>query len=183
VHEHFKLKNAIEQAIADGDVDKGELREIVSTLARAGHTKQTLDQVKVALGDGDMDDEDRELLNSLLPPEPKDDWQATLELLEADKPFFKTVFRYFTAHGSSTAESETLVKAQFSSFAKAIKVELPMPKIDQVRPYLGLAFHSAVGSSLIAQITPPGLRARERGPSADGEGEREPVQHRPRQLL
>ena len=37
-----------------GDVDKGELREIVSTLARAGHTPAMINAVKDALGDGDM---------------------------------------------------------------------------------------------------------------------------------
>ena len=51
---------------ADGDVDRGELREIVGTLARAGHTPKMIDAVKEALGDGNMDDDDRALLERLV---------------------------------------------------------------------------------------------------------------------
>ena len=45
VMNNLKLRQSMASAMEDGDVDKGELREIVSTLLRAGHGKATINQV------------------------------------------------------------------------------------------------------------------------------------------
>ena len=69
-----------------------------------------------------QDDDDRALLERLLPPEPREDWVKTVAVLEAEGGYLKTVFRFYTAQGSSSNESDALAKPQFVSFAKAIKV-------------------------------------------------------------
>ena len=51
-------------------------------MKRGGHTKEKIARVEEALGDGDLDDEDVVLLNELLPPEPKEDWERILLFME-----------------------------------------------------------------------------------------------------
>jgi hypothetical protein len=119
---NHKLRNSMRAAMEDGDVDKGELREIVSTLLRAGHPKTTIDAVKAALGDGDMDDEDRALLHSLIPPDPHADWTKALVLLETERGFLSSTFRYYVIHGGGAGDSEEMGKMQFVSFAKAVRL-------------------------------------------------------------
>ena len=122
VRDSLSLRHSIKSAVDDGDVDKDEMREIVRLLAKSGHTEATREKVKAALGDGDMDDEDRALLEGLIPHDPKEDWVETIALLEKDRGFLTTVFRYYGTQGGGGGESADIGADEWRLFAKAIKL-------------------------------------------------------------
>lgn len=67
---------------------------------RAGHDKAKIQAVKTALGDGELDVEDVELLEELLPPEPREDWERLLVFLTAEQGYIKTIFRWYALQGT-----------------------------------------------------------------------------------
>ena len=134
VHEATLLRDAILGAIEDGDVDKNEITEITNMMKRAGHSKQTLKTVEDALGDGDLDEDDKRILLSITPPEPIDDWLKILHntgtpegepdnSLEGNFGFIKTLFRYYALQGTVGMDDvEDMGQGQFKNFAKEIRV-------------------------------------------------------------
>ena len=123
MQEQSLLRQAIFAAIEDGEVDKKELELIMRCLRRARIAPETQELVREALGDGEMDDDDRALLMSVCPPAPSDDWNAMLAILKEEQGYLKTVFRMYCmegAQGKSDGASMTLI--QFGKFVQAAKV-------------------------------------------------------------
>ena len=122
VRDSLVLRSCISGAVEDGDVDKQELREIVRILAKSGHPESTRKQVYEALGDNDMDEGDRELLMGLIPPDPKSDWDRTINLLEKDRGFLTTVFRFYGTQGGGGGDSADIGADEWRLFCKVLKL-------------------------------------------------------------
>ena len=87
-----------------------------------------------ATGDGDMDSDDIQLMHSLLPPEPIDDWRRILhppentddtedQSLEGNYGYLRTLFRHYAVEGTvGTDDVEDLTIGQFKVFAKDIQI-------------------------------------------------------------
>ena len=85
-------------------------------------------------GDGDLDDDDIELMNSLLPPEPYDDWMRILhpsertdgtgdQSLEGNYGYVRTLFRRYAVEGTvGMDDDEDMGIGQFKNFAKEIQI-------------------------------------------------------------
>jgi hypothetical protein len=99
VRDRLMLRHVITSAVADGEVDRSEMRDIYKILARHRVPKRKMDEVKAALEDGQMDENDKQLLLSFVPPDPREDWKATVRLLEQERSFLNTVFRYYGSLG------------------------------------------------------------------------------------
>lgn len=102
VRDRLMLRHVITCAVEDGEVSRPEMRDIYKILARTRVSSETIARVKTALEDGHLDGDDRNLLLSFVPPEPRADWKAAVQLLEREKPLLTTVFRYY----SSLSESD-----------------------------------------------------------------------------
>ena len=134
VREALTLRDCIANAVGDGDVDKQELREIIRILAKSGHPQKTRDRVYEALGDNDMDEEDQVLLESLIPPDAKNDWDETIAVLEQDRGFLTTVFRFYGTQGGGSSESADIGADEWRLFCKCLKLPASFRKssIDNV---------------------------------------------------
>lgn len=74
-------------------------------------------------GDGDLDDSDIELLEQLLPPEPRADWDRIVAFLTKEQGYIKTVFRWYALQGTVGSDDvEDMGSQQFLKFAKEIKL-------------------------------------------------------------
>ncbi len=102
VRDRLMLRHVITCAVEDGEVSRPEMRDIYKILARTRVSSEKIARVKTALEDGHLDEDDRNLLLSFVPPEPRADWKAAVRLLEREKPLLTTVFRYY----SSLSESD-----------------------------------------------------------------------------
>ena len=115
-------------------MDKNEITEIKNMMKRAGHDKQMLKALDEALGDGDLDEEDKAMLLSICPPEPIDDWERLLFgtgrdeskpdcSLSAQHGYIKSLFRWYAVKGTVGMDDvEDMGKGQFKNFAKEIKM-------------------------------------------------------------
>jgi hypothetical protein len=110
VYEQTLLRDSILAAL-DGKFGRDEVTIITNMMKRAGHTKDKIKHVEEALGDGDLDDEDLALMNSLLPPEAYNDWMRMLHTsdniegtedtsLESNFGYWKTLFRRYALEGT-----------------------------------------------------------------------------------
>jgi hypothetical protein len=85
-------------------------------------------------GDGDLDNDDIELMNSLLPPEPYNDWMRILhpservegtedQSLEGNYGYMRTLFRRYAVEGTVGMDDvEDMGIGQFKNFAKEIQI-------------------------------------------------------------
>ena len=117
------LKNAIESAIDDGEVDEKELEFIMRCMRRVDLPKDKQKLIRDALADGDMDEDDETLLRSVCPPDAMEDWKNMLDIIEEEQGYIKMVFRYYCMEGSvGKAEGKSMTLVQFGKFAQAVQI-------------------------------------------------------------
>ena len=76
-----------------------------------------------ALADGDMSLGDEELLFSLCPPEPVEDWERVVTSFEQEHGYLTTLFRYYSMLNSTgVAEVAFCGKRQFEGYAAEVQV-------------------------------------------------------------
>ena len=123
MHEQNLLRVAILDCIEDGFADPEEAEDIGWQLKRSGVHPTTVKKVKQELDKGELDEEALQVLKSITPPDPSDDWKVILEVLDREQGFLKTIFRFYCLEGSSGMEDvETMGMGQFSRFAKAVHI-------------------------------------------------------------
>lgn len=118
VRDRLILRHVITCAVEDGEVSRPEMRDIYKILARTQVSSEKIARVKTALEDGHLDEDDRSLLLSFVPPEPRADWKAAVQLLEREKPLLTTVFRYY----SSLSESDIRATAAAGGSGDSIRM-------------------------------------------------------------
>ena len=121
------MHDAILDALDDGYVSPKEQLQITNMMKRAlGNSpfgKKMVKKVVEALSDNDLSEEDMDLLESILPPEPIDDWKRILENFEKEFGFLKTLFRFYALQGTSGDDDvEDMGKQQFLDYAAEIQV-------------------------------------------------------------
>jgi hypothetical protein len=62
---------------------------------------------------------------TLVPPEPREDWSKCLALLEEQRGFLSSSFRYYVTHGGGSGEE--MGRTQFANFANACRITVRPP--------------------------------------------------------
>jgi hypothetical protein len=83
-----------------------------------------------------LGDEDMELLKSITPPDPTEDWKQIMRILGEEVGFLKTIFRVYCLEGrTGTGDMDTMTMGQFTKFCKACNItgkDVPVSTIDRI---------------------------------------------------
>jgi hypothetical protein len=141
MEEQAKNKHLIEEALLDGQIDVDELEAISWMLKRSGLSKAKKEQVLAAVTKNceeqvQLGDEDINLLKSITPPDPTEDWKRIMQILGEEVGFLKTIFRVYCLEGrTGTGDMDTMTMGQFSKFCKACNItgkDVPVSTIDRI---------------------------------------------------
>ena len=85
--------------------------------------KKLVKRVHCALSDDELSEEDIALLQSICPPEARDDWERIIVHFQKEFTFLKTLFRFYALQGTEGSEAvESMGKNNFASYAQEIAV-------------------------------------------------------------
>ena len=141
MEEQAKNKHLIEEALLDGQIDEEELEAMSWMLKRSGLTKAKKEQVLTAITKNceekvQLGEEDMELLKSITPPDPTQDWKRIMTILGEEVGFLKTIFRVYCLEGrTGTGDMDTMTMGQFTKFCKACNItgkDVPVSTIDRI---------------------------------------------------
>ena len=141
MEEQARMKHTIDEALLDGRIDAEEVESISWQLKRSGLSKAKKEEVLAAIVQNyeeavDLGPEHVALLRSITPPDPLEDWQGILKVLDEEVGFLKTIFRFYCLEGKTGGQDvETMGMAQFGKFCKACTIvdkNLPISACDRI---------------------------------------------------
>eukprot|EP01043_Picozoa_sp_COSAG02_P030724 COSAG02_NODE_1976_length_10205_cov_59.713141_4_plen_1338_part_00 len=113
-----------------GDVDgvtPTETNDLLRSMTAEQLPRQMINQVRAMCEDGEIDENDREVLEDLAPPDKFENLSSLVELLESMEQKVLAIFRHYcyliSAGGSGVNErSDAVSSAQFTAFVKDCKM-------------------------------------------------------------
>ena len=126
VYSQMELRAAILNATEDGVVATRAIGTILRQLKKTQRvSKRKRAAIREALCDGELNEESRALLLSILPPPPREDYAMMQKALDTHHGHVEAVFHFFAGKGEILHHDRNMMtKEQFLNFVRACGIDL-----------------------------------------------------------